>query len=182
MERTLRVLGLTLGLLLALVSGALASSVHLKGGRNAKPTFTDTGLTLTAAGELAGLGNGDVVLTLSAQAQATAICTTPSGATQPPGQNPAPVTVTGTTAIPASAIKNGATPFSVTTQPPPTPIPGAPDCPNPRWTEAITDLAFTSAVITVTQGGATVLTITCTVSPPTTNGGVPPRSVTCQAG
>jgi len=144
--RTLRALGLTLGLLLALVSGALASSVHLKGGRNAKPTFTDTGLTLTAAGELAGLGNGDVVLTLSAQAQATATCTTPSGATQPP------------------------------------PIPGAPDCPNPRWTEAITDLAFTSAVITVTQGGATVLTITCTVSPPTTNGGVPPRSVTCQAG
>src|SRR5438477_12516793 len=60
---------------LAMWSGALvvcitavgfAASVHLKGGAHSEPTFTDNGLTLTAAGELAGLGFGDVLVTLTA--------------------------------------------------------------------------------------------------------------------
>ena len=37
------------------------------------------------------------------------------------------------------------------TGPPATPIAGAPDCPNPQWTEAITDVAFTSATIRLFQ-------------------------------
>jgi hypothetical protein len=161
-------------------SGALASSVHLKGGKNAKPTFTDNGLTLTAAGELSGLGNGDVLVTLTAQANATATCTNPAGATQPPGQNPAPVTVSGSQAIPASEIKNGNVSFSVTTTGPVSPIPGAPGCPNPNWTETITDLSFTSAVITVQQPpGTTVLTVSCGFSPATSNGIVPGGNVSC---
>jgi hypothetical protein len=158
---------------------AVASSVHLKGGPNAEPSFTDNGLTLTASGQIAGLGNGDVLVTLSARANPTATCTNPAGATQPPGQNPASVNVTGSQAIPAGEIKNGTTPFLVTTDPPVTPIAGAPDCPNPQWTEKITDMAFTSAIITVQQGGTTVLTVSCTFSSPTTNGPVPAGNVTC---
>ena len=50
------------------VSVAFASSVHLKGGKNAEPSFTDLGLALNAAGELSGLGNGDVLVTLVATA------------------------------------------------------------------------------------------------------------------
>lgn len=160
---------------------ALASNVHLK--NNAYPTFTDNGLTLTASGALAGLGNGDVLVTLSATANATATCTNPSGKNQPPGQNPAPVSVSGTEAIPASEVKNGTTKFSVTTQPPKTPIPGAPDCPNSKWTETITDLSFTGATLTVQQGSppATELTVSCTFSPPTTDGTVPKSDVTCRS-
>jgi hypothetical protein len=162
------------------VSPAAASSVHLKGGANAEPTFTDNILQLNAAGNLAGLGNGDVLVTMTATADVTATCTNPAGANQPPGQNPAPITVTGSEAIPASEIKNGNTPFSVTTEAPVTPIPGAPDCPNPQWTESITDLAFTSATITVEQPpGTLVLTVTCTFSAPTANGGVPAGNVSC---
>jgi hypothetical protein len=157
-----------------------ASSVHLKGGRNAEPAFTDLGLALKATGALAGLGEGDVLITMTASANATATCTNPSGQNQPPGQNPAPVTVSGTQTIDASAIDtNGNTPFSVTTSGPATPIPGAPGCPNSKWTEDITDLSFTGAVITVDQGGAPVLTVTCLFSPATSNGAVPGSTVSC---
>lgn len=171
-------------LVVAGAGAALAANVHLKGGANAEPTFTDGGLTLQAAGELAGLSFQDVVVNLSASANPTASCTNPAGQTQPPGQNPAPVTVTGAEAIPADAIQNGNTPFSVTTQRPTTPIPGAPDCPNPQWTEAITDMAFTDAVITVFQpAGTLVLTVTCTLVPPgshgTSDGLVPASQVNC---
>jgi hypothetical protein len=157
-----------------------ASSVHQKGGANATVAFTDGGLTLSASGALSGLGNMDVLVTLTATANVTANCAN-QGGNQAPGQNPAPITVTGSVAIPASEIKNGNTPFSVTTNGPTTPIPGAPGCPNPNWSENITDLAFTSATITIEQpAGVTVLTIgPCSFSPPTSDGAVPKQQVSC---
>src|SRR5262245_6299066 len=161
-------------------TSADAQNVHLK-PPNSVPSFTDNVLTLTGAASLAGLGNGDVLITLNATANPTATCSNPSGANQPPGQNPAEVAVTGSVAIPASDIKNGNLSFSVTTQPPVTPIPGAPDCPNRKWTETITNMAFTSATIIVQQGTppATVLTVTCTFASPTEDGAVPSSDVSC---
>src|SRR5256886_14036179 len=139
-----------------------AASLHLKGGANSEPPFIDNGLSLTSNGALAGLGNEDLVVTLSPTANVTANCTN-HGGNQPPGQNPAPITVTGSQSIPASEIKNGNVSFSVTTNGPTTPIPGAPDCPNPNWSENIQDLAVTSATITVEQpAGTLVLTVSCT--------------------
>jgi hypothetical protein len=96
--------------------------------------------------------------------------------------------VTGSTAVPKSDIKNGNVTIATTTGAPVTPIPGAPDCPNPQWTERITDMAFTSATIRLFQDsnenglfedGELVLTVTCTFSPPTSNGTVPRSGFTC---
>jgi hypothetical protein len=175
-------------LVIALSAGqALAVSPHLK-GRN-PVLFTDNGLTLTATVSYAGLGNFDTLQNLSATAQPTADCVNPgTGEHRPPGQNPASVNVTGSTAVPAGDIKNGNVTIATTTNPPVTPVAGAPDCPNPNWTENITDMAFTSATITLFQDsnangtfepGELVLTVNCTFSPPTSNGSVPRSGFTC---
>jgi len=174
-----RLVSLVVVLPLLMAFQAAAGSVHLKGGAGAAPSFRDLGLELRATGSLAGLGNGDVVITLAAQANVTSTCTN-QGGNESPGQNPAPITVTGSEAFPASAIKNGNLAFSVTTNAPPTPISGAPDCPNANWTEEITDLAFTSATITVQQPSPNVvLTVVCTFAVPSANGGVTKGNVVC---
>src|SRR6266571_4424562 len=121
------------------VSAAIAANVHFK---NRPPlTFTDGGLTLNATGALTGLGNGDLVIQLTAQGQPVATCTN-GGNHQAPGQNPTVVTLGGLQAIPGSSIKNGNVGFNVDTGGPVTPIPGAPGCPNRNWTEDINDVIF----------------------------------------
>jgi hypothetical protein len=157
-----------------------AASVHLKGGANAEPSFTDNGLTLSIAGALSGLGNADLEVELTATGIPTSTCTNPSGANQPPGQNPAEVVLGGVQAIPASEIKNGNVSFNVTTAAPVSPIPGAPGCPNRRWVQTITDVAFTSAAMVVEQPpGTGVFSLSCSFSPATSNGPVPGGTVTC---
>jgi hypothetical protein len=52
-------------------TAAYAQNVHLK-PPNSSPSFTDLGLTLQASGALAGLGGGDIVINMSATANATA--------------------------------------------------------------------------------------------------------------
>jgi hypothetical protein len=184
MKRTAVVL-LVFGAMALGAQPALAGNAHLKG--NHPLSFTDNGATLTAAASYAGLGNFDTLQTLSAAGNVTSTCTNPAGATQPPGHNPAPITLTGSTAVPKGDIKNGNVTISTTTGAPVTPIPGAPDCPNPNWREDITGVAFTSATIRLFQDsngngtfdpGELVLTVNVTFSPPTSDGTVPASGFT----
>ena len=165
-------------LLIALTTTVMAANVHLKPPKK-NPSFTDLGLSLRAAGKLAGLGNGDIVITLTAQADVVSTCTN-QGGNQAPGQNPAPITVAGAVSIPEPEVKNGTVAFTIDTVAPDPVIPGAPDCPNPNWTELIEDLSFTSAIISVEQpAGTDVLRVECDFAVPTFNGAVPTGDVFC---
>ena len=186
MRKPLRLVAIATVLVAAAAFPALAQNAHLK-GRN-PVMFVDNILTLTATVVYAGLGNFTTLQDVDATADATSTCTNPAGATQPPGQNPADVVVGGQTTVPESDIKNGNVTITTVTIAPTTPIVGAPDCPNSQWTENITDLAFTSATITVFQDSnengmfeddELVLTVNCTFSPPTSNGPVPSSGFTC---
>jgi hypothetical protein len=170
----------------AFVATAMAANPHLRNNVRPNPAFVDNGLTLTGTAAYAGLGNFDTLQTLDATANPTATCTN-QGGNQAPGQNPAQVDVTGSTAVPASDIQNGNVTITTTTNPPEQPTAEEAGCPNDNWTAEITDMAFTSATIRVfqdtdptTPGFETLaLTVTCTFNSPTTNGPVPASNYTC---
>jgi len=179
-------LGVVAVAMLVVPSVASAANAHLRNNVRPNPAFTDLGLTLRATAAYAGLGNFDTLQTLDATGNPTAVCTNPSGQQQPPGQNPAEANVSGSTAVPASDVQNGNVTITTTTNPPTSPIPGAPDCPGVKWTESITDMAFTSATIRVFQDTdangsfeTLVLTVSCTFNSPTSNGPVPASNYTC---
>jgi len=143
----------------ALVVGAIAvplvyaASVHFKGGN---PTFSDEGTTLKTCFSLAGLGNGDVTITVTTTGSATTLCTNQGGNTAP-GQNKTPVKPSGQTTIPSTEIKNGTLSTCVTTAAPPTPTAVQAGCPNSNWSTSLTDVQFATATVTIVQGGKTVL-------------------------
>jgi hypothetical protein len=158
----------------------LAARVHLQGGPQASPSFSDLGLLMEASGRLVGIGNVDAVLTLKATGQPVAVCTNPSGRNQPPGRNPAEVSLVGTQSIPREELRNGSFYFDLITQEPERIVAGAPDCPNARWTETITDVAFTSATLTLEQpAGQPVLSVECLFSLPTHDGPLAVGTVSC---
>lgn len=114
------------------------------------PSVVDNGFTATATGTLTGLGNGDVIATLSfPNATGTTTCTNPGG-NEAAGQNPAtPAATSGSVFI--DNPKNGTLSFTVTTVPPPNPTPQAAGCPNGNWTAAFNNITFGSGTLTIQQ-------------------------------
>ena len=152
----LSVTGIALLLTVALPA-VFAANVHFIGS----PTFTDNGLTLSATGKLAGIGNQDLTVRIIADGVASTMCTNPGGQ-QAPGINKKVRTV-GTQFIPVMSFdKNGNVTFNVTTALPTQLTAKQAGCPNNNWTATITDVDFSQATIEVYQGGRRVLSQTFT--------------------
>ena len=143
-----------LSLLLVAVSAAVATAaVRFHAG----PTCTDQGLTLNCTGNVSGLGQEPLTVTISSPATATTTCANPAGNVAP-GQTFTFI-ASGTQTV--QVDKNGRATFNLTT---PTPTPPAGSCPNPKWTANVTDVTFGTVTLTGTQGGQTVFQRTVTPS------------------
>jgi hypothetical protein len=149
MRRTLIVVVTGLLTVALTVSVALAGTgAHFK---KPAPTFTkNTDNSVTASGTLAGLGNGDIKVTIQASGTGTATCTNPGG-NAAPGQNPVSVSPSGSTVIPNNQVTNGSVGFTVSTAAPPNPTPAEAGCPNNSWTVSGLTVHYTSVTITVFQ-------------------------------
>jgi|SRR5215208_3158540 len=143
-----------LSLLLIAVTAAVATAaVRFHAG----PTCTDQGLTLNCTGNVSGLGQEPLTVTISSPATATTTCANPAGNVAP-GQTFTFI-ASGTQTV--QVDKNGRATFNLTT---PTPTPPAGSCPNPKWTANVTDVTFGTVTLTGTQGGQTVFQRTVTPS------------------
>jgi hypothetical protein len=146
----MRRIKITLLTLMAVASIAVvavwAQNPHYKRG----PTVVDNGFTATATGSLAGLGNGNVLVTLAfPNATGTTTCTSPGG-NQSPGQNPGvPAPVSGSASF--GSPKNGNLSFTVTTNPPANPTPQAAGCPNGNWSASFNDITFGTGTLCIRQ-------------------------------
>ncbi len=183
MRRLLVLLATPLFALLFFASPAAAQGEHFTHGGTPTCTITDTSTATTASqtvvctGELAGLGNADLVLDLSVSGFAVYQCQN-KGGNIAPGQNKVLVgPATSTTTIPASAIKNGRTMF--TTNPAvltaaATVSASVAGCQNDNWTGVNPVVTVTSITLKISQ---TELLFTCTASDP--NGLTGTVTLTC---
>jgi hypothetical protein len=125
---------------LGTATGASAANPHFVKG----PTVTDNGTTLTVTGSVAGLGNEDVRVVVTATGTAVVDCRNPGGNIAP-GQRKT-VDVSGEQVI--TDVKNGRINFNVTTVEPAAP---ADSCPNSQWTSILRDVEFTDADVAIYQ-------------------------------
>jgi hypothetical protein len=138
-------------ILTAVASSTYAANVHLKGALTVK----DLGDQLKVCGALAGLGNCDITLTVTVNADITTSLKNPAGKVVP-GHSVQTV-VTGETTISSTEIKNGNVSFCVTTDEVATPTWQEAGAPNKNWKVIVEDVDFSGATLTVEQCGQTVL-------------------------
>lgn len=150
-----RVLTLLIAVMFCTAS-AFAANVHFKGGKSGGVKSSDLGTVLELCCSIAGLGNGDVTIHISAVGLASGDCINPGG-NFVPGQNKVPITATATDTISADEIKNGTVTTCLTTEDPPEIDPVAAGCPNGQWNVPVTDVEFSSVTVTVVQFGRVVL-------------------------
>lgn len=146
----------------------------------------DKGERLVVRGELEGLkkkqGDKPVKLVARARGDAQAVCINPGG-NIPSGKNPVDadeVVVIGRAQFDLGSLYKGVLEFKVATDRPKMKIDGAPDCPNPKWTEKIFDIAFTEVELDVVQDGKKLLELECFFDEPTKDGKVPKKQFDCE--
>jgi hypothetical protein len=148
------------GLIALLASLAVALTVYAQSGHFQDRTVSceDIGTQVQCSGKVAGLGGTTFTVSVTANGQASVVCTNP-------GDNPAPgqafsFTATGNTGSQPTP-RNGSAQFLVSTTAPTAP---ANSCPNPKWTATVTDVAFSGdATLTLTEDSTVSDTITVPV-------------------
>ena len=141
--------GLVAALLAAILiaPAALAANPHFV----VDPTFTvNANGTVTVTGSVAGLGNQNIDVVLTAELNVEVLCRNPGGNIAP-GQTQQ-TTVTGTQSN--IEVKNGRASFDVTTAAPaldPTLTPKQLGCPNNKWTPEIGAVTVVSATLQIIQ-------------------------------
>ena len=135
---------------------ALAQSGHFN---DRTVECTDEGTTVECSGKVAGLGGTTFQINTSATGTASVTCTNPAGNVAP-GQS-FTTTTTGTTG-PTPTPRNGQFQFRNLTSAAPTAPAGS--CPNPMWTATVTDVAFTTATLTLFEDSTISDTITVPVT------------------
>jgi hypothetical protein len=143
MKRYLSVALLALALALGLPGVAVAQSGHFVQTQ----TCTDTGLTVTCTGKVAGLGGTTFEIVVIADGVASVECANPAGNVAP-GQS-FDFEAEGTTGAQPTP-RNGQFRYSVSTAAPTAP---AGSCPNPQWTATVIDVTFTNATIQLLEDG-----------------------------
>ena len=124
---------------------AIAANPHFVGAPDCTENQQD--LTITCTGSVAGLGNQDVKVVVSAVGTADVVCINPAGR-RAPGQDTT-ISASGSQII--EDPKNGRINFDVTTAAPKDPTPQEAGCPNRKWDARITDVDFTSVTISIFQ-------------------------------
>lgn len=171
---------LAVSALLLMASVASAASPHFKRGGTPSCTISGTtSKTTTCKASLAGLGNDDVLVTLSTEGSAVYQCRN-NGGQIAPGQNKVLIGPS-VTAVPfdADEIKNGNLSFSIpnTLTAPTTVSAAAAGCPGAQWTGVNPVVTITDITLVIEQPVGTVL-FTCTASNPNGLSGTVP--LTCQ--
>ena len=131
---------------------ALAASFHFVGS----PKAAVVGDDVVVSGKVAGLGNGDITVTVEVDGSVTILCVSPGGNVAP-GQNKEPFTAVDSRTFVPSA-KNGQFTFTIDVN-----VADAiaeavarHECPNGNWTKEVDDVSFDSVTVTVEQNGQVI--------------------------
>lgn len=170
LRRLLILLAAVLFVFTAGVSAAQAASPHFKHGGDPVCTVSISGSTATTqcTAVITGLGNDDLLATVTVSGFAVYQCQN-QGGNVAPGQNKVLVgPVTEPTFIDSSAIKNGN--LTLTTNPnvltaPSTVSASAAGCPNNNWTGLNPVLTVTNISLVIEQPPGTVI-FSCSASDP----------------